>query len=157
MSGLSVYLAAPYAARDAIRGYADELERIGMTVTSTWLHEQTELGSGTTGAATALGDEQVKRHCLDDFADIRNADALVLFTESAAAALMAGGTATSGGRHVETGYALAKDKHVVIVGAPENVFHRGVCDQVEDWHDAVLHLVRLEKALHRSRNMVVAG
>jgi nucleoside 2-deoxyribosyltransferase len=50
-----------------------------------------------------------------DIADINAADALVAYS-------LPGNSAT-GGRHVEFGYALAKQKIVILVGQPENVFH----------------------------------
>lgn len=94
------------------------------------------------------------------FLDIKLSDLLVLLTESASA--LVGGTATSGGRHVETGFALALGKPVIVVGAPENVFHRlrakpGVhgwsVQCVADWHEAVLvlagRLVEHERAAAR--------
>lgn len=138
---MKAYLAAPYAARDIVREYADELRSIGYTITSSWLDEKHEINSGTTGAATSLDDAQVAAHAHQDLIDIHKADVVVLFT-AAAFAHLDGGTSTSGGRHVETGYAIALDLPVLVVGEPENVFHRlGASVQlVSDWHAAVLDL-----------------
>lgn len=134
---MKVYIAAPYQSRDRIRAYAAELTRIGFTVTSTWLGETHEINEGTTGAATALPDEEVASHAYDDLRGVREADLFVLITESIAGHL--GG----GGRHVETGYFMAKHgpRHIVVVGDPENIFHRskGVT-VVPDWHEAVIEL-----------------
>ena len=141
---LHVYLAAPYAARDGIRQYADELRSIGMTVTSSWLDEQDEIGAGTIDAATDLTDAAARAHVHKDFRDIGRCNVIVLFT--AAASPIIGGTGHSGGRHIETGYALAKGKHVIVVGQPENIFHRTL-DTFSDWHAAVLALVAHEKTL----------
>jgi hypothetical protein len=144
-----VYLAAPYAARDLMRGYRSELAGINIGVTSSWLNDQVEINEGTLGAAPALADGQITKHCTDDFADIDRATALVLFTgEPIRKTLVASGvhldalgSMHSGGRHVETGYALAKNKHVIVVGEPENVFQRGICTVVPSWHEAVLALI----------------
>lgn len=134
---MKVYLAAPYGARGAIRTYAAELREIGITVTSSWLDEKHEINAGTQGAATALSDQQVSDHAQTDIREVRDSDLLVLFTAKAA------GTEGGGGRHVETGIALALRKPVLVVGDPENVFHRttGVFT-FPDWHAAVIDLAR---------------
>jgi hypothetical protein len=144
---ISVYLAAPYVARDGLRELAKQLEYVGMTVTSSWLKEAHEISGGTSGAANDLSDTQVKQHCLSDFVDIDRAAVLVLFTAEAAKPLMVANTGNSGGRHVETGYALAKRKKVIVIGEPEHIFHRGLCSIVPDWHEAVLELIAFEKSL----------
>lgn len=134
---MKVYLAAPYGSRDTIRTYAAELREVGITVTSSWLNEQHEINPGTEGAATALSDEQVSQHAQTDIREVRNSDLLVLFTAAAV------GVEGGGGRHVETGVALALRKPVLIVGEPENVFHRttGVF-AFPDWHAALIDLAR---------------
>jgi nucleoside 2-deoxyribosyltransferase len=149
---MRAYLAAPYAARAQVRQYAEELEAIGYTVTSTWLTEDHDINPGTVGAATALADEDVDRHASTDFADIRRSDVLVLITESVAE--LVGGTATTGGRHIETGFAIALDKHVVVVGTPENVFHRSrYVDVAPDWHAACLLLASRLVSRERERDL----
>lgn len=145
---MKVYLAAPYGSRATIRGYAQQLSKVGFTVTSSWLDEKHEINDGTQGAATALPDDQVDQHARDDMRDIDKSDLLVLFTSASV------GVEGGGGRHVETGYALAKlgAAHVIVVGDPENVFHRlSAVTTVPDWHEAVVELssrlVRLERSL----------
>ena len=119
MSGAAaVYLAAPYGARQRVREYAAELRAAGHTVTSSWLDETHEINAGTQAAATSLPDETVSAHAAQDMEDIDGSDALVLFTAKSL------GVEGGGGRHVETGYALAKGLPVFVVGDPENVFHR---------------------------------
>lgn len=119
---LRAYLAAPYAARGQIRAYAEDLARIGIDVTASWLDETHEINAGTTGAATGLHPDEVARHAATDLDDIARCDVLVLFTANALGLDPA--EVHSGGRHVETGYALAKGIPVIVVGEPENVFHR---------------------------------
>lgn len=134
-----VYIAAPYVARDHIRELADELIAIGYHVTSRWLDETHEIGASTAGAATGLTDETVSRHALDDLADVRSADVFVAVTAKQSGALPPFGN--SGGRHVEMGYALARELHIVVVGEPENIFQRmKTVTVVRDWHQAVVHL-----------------
>lgn len=145
---MKVYLAAPYGSRDTLRDYRDQLTRVGFTVTSSWLTETHDINEGTQGAATALPDAQVAQHAIDDLRDIDKSDLLVLFTAASV------GVEGGGGRHVETGYALAKigAGHVIVVGKPENVFHRlkGVV-VVPDWHEAVVELSARLVALERSQ------
>lgn len=145
----TLYLAGPYAARDSIRRLADEVTRIGYDVTSTWLQEDHKITPGTTGPADDLSDEQAADHALIDhalidFADIDRADTFVLITQdfvsSVLDAFFGGG---SGGRHVETGYFIARKtaRDVIVVGAAENIFHRlpGIT-VVPNWHQAVVEL-----------------
>ena len=134
---MNIYLAAPYAARDTIRDYATQLTRIGYTVTSTWLDETHDITPGVEKAAPDLTDAQVAKHALQDLRDIDTSDLLVLFTAASV------GCEGGGGRHVETGSALAQigTDGLIVVGDPENVFHRmrGVT-VVPDWHEAVVEL-----------------
>lgn len=145
---MNVYLAAPYAVRDVVRGLATELTRIGYTVTSTWLKETHEINAGTKGAATDLGDDAVSAHARQDMKDIDRSNLLVLFTSAYV------GAEGGGGRHIETGYALAQGIPVIVVGEPENVFHRLGAPKVlcvSDWHEAVLELGH--RLVERERNL----
>ena len=149
---LHVYLAAPYACRDSLRPLADELVSIGMAVTSSWLDESHEVSADTCGTAPGIGDEQAKAHVRADLADVKRSDVLVVFTPPTWTADgpldLVGGRGNSGGRHVETGYALALGKQVLVVGAAENIFHRAL-PVVPTWHEAVLWLVGRERTLPR--------
>lgn len=152
---MRVYLAAPYPSRDVLREYANDLFHIGFQVTSSWLLEEHEISPGTSGAAVDLPDDQVDKHALDDMADIDRSELLVLFTENVVQG------PSGGGRHVETGYALAKGMPIIVVGDPENVFHRlqdGRVVRVADWHDAVLELSRrlVDKLRHTPRSAEAA-
>jgi nucleoside 2-deoxyribosyltransferase len=135
---MKVYLAGPYGARAQLTAYAKELAEIGIEVTSSWLAETHEINSGTQGAAVALSDTQVAEHAHTDIREVRDSDLLVLFTAAAI------GCEGGGGRHVETGVALALRKPVLVVGEPENVFHRmgSPVFAFPDWHTVVLDLAR---------------
>lgn len=119
---MRAYLAAPYGAREQVAEHARELVHLGIDVTASWLDEKHEINAGTTGAATALDPEEVARHAATDLDDIARCDVLVLFTARSLGFDPA--EVASGGRHVETGYALAKNIPVIVIGEPENVFHR---------------------------------
>lgn len=132
---MRVYVAAPYGARAQVAGYALELERDGITPTCFWAHGTREIDDTTVHAASALSDQQASAFALDDLGDVASSDALVVLTETASD--IAAGGAGSGGRHIETGYALALGKQVIVVGTPDNIFHR--CDlvtRVDRWSDA---------------------
>lgn len=133
---MRIYLAAPYGSREQIRAYASDARAVDLTVTSSWLDEAHEINAGTQGAATALSDEQVSLHALTDIGEVIGSDVLVLFTAAYV------GCEGGGGRHVETGVALATGIPVIVVGDPENVFHR-ITDQiamrrVPDWATALV-------------------
>lgn len=138
---MRVYLAGPYAARDKLRVYRDELQRSDIECTSSWLAETHEINNQTTGAATGLTDAEVDGHARMDLADIDRSDVLVLFAN----AYLGKGSA-SGGKHVETGYALARGRRVIVVGEPENVFHRLVTvERYDAWGLALHRLVGLHE------------
>lgn len=141
---MHIYLAAPYAARDHIRSHATQLRTAGLTVTSTWLDEDHDITEGTTGPANDLDNETVANHAADDFLDIDAADTFILFTATALPHLPREQT-TSGGRHVETGYFIATQSahNLIVIGEPENVFHRATgVTVVPAWHQAFLEVVR---------------
>lgn len=118
----AVYVAGPYAARHRLNGFAVHLRDLGVEVTASWLQETHDITPGTINAATDLTDADVSRHAATDLHDISRADLLVLITAEVSG--LDPTTVFSGGRHVETGYALAVDVPVLVVGEPENVFHR---------------------------------
>ena len=107
------YLAGRFDRKAEIARYADDLRTIGSTVNARWLtgaHDHTTEG--------CLTGDQLIQYASEDLEDIDAADALVLFLEHPNAGYL------SGGRHVETGYAIARGKAIYLVGfAKENVFH----------------------------------
>lgn len=103
-----LYLAAPWSDREYVNELAVCLERIhGVKVVSTWHEPKNE------EKAERLAAEQCLR-------EICNADALVLKTHDTESADWCH---LSGGRHFETGYALALGKMIIVVGEKGNVFH----------------------------------
>lgn len=105
--GMKVYLAGRYDRRLELLGYAGQLGRHHLS-TARWL----------TGAHEGATDpETLVRYAAEDLEDIDRSDVLVVFTEDPSIGH------TSGGRHVEMGYALASDIEVVVVGPIENIFH----------------------------------
>lgn len=145
MTTRSVYLAGPYAARLTLSQYAGELIHMGYAVTAKWLNGEHE----------AKRDQQPTREergqwAHMDMRDVNRADVLVAFTAGATGVAPTFGT--SGGRHIETGYALALNKRVILVGDEENVFHALpqiiVCPT---WHEAALLLAH--ELVEHKRNL----
>lgn len=98
------YLAAMFQQIDYMRHCADALKEAGHECTARWVY----------GGEEGLSLPDIARI---DLEDIDRADALVLFSFPRGMILPAGG-----GRHVEFGYALAREKALIIVGPYENVF-----------------------------------
>jgi nucleoside 2-deoxyribosyltransferase len=107
MKPMIAYVAAPFKRKPEAKKFAQELERYGVQVTSRWhtTHPDTD------------DPEGLAQQARDDLDDIDQADTFILLNFKGW--LMEG----QGGKHVETGYALAKGKRVIIVGKRWNVFH----------------------------------
>lgn len=116
---MKVYIAAPWPLRDDAIAMKQRLTAAGFTVTSRWLEP---------------GNEMTDACARKDLTDVAAADALL--------ALGPPGweNVSTGGRHVELGYAIAHDKHIVLVGERVNVFHH---------HSSVVQVidVDIERAL----------
>jgi hypothetical protein len=93
------------------------LEEHGHCVVSRWVIEDAKFGD----ASRTYSDTERQELALMDENDTRAADALVLIAERE-------GVMVPGGKHVETGIALALRKPVYVIGRRENVFH---------WHPLV--------------------
>lgn len=138
---MKIYLAAPYAARDILKDHLSFWQDHGYEVTCGWVKGTRPLGAASYGISEVSTQEEVEAHALMDLEDVDRADAVVLYTAqyiAAAAGLdPVAHNLTSGGRHVEVGYALAKDKPVVVIGPLENIFQRGLCLWADDLDSAV--------------------
>lgn len=111
MSG-RVYLAARYSRREELLRYREELQALGMVVTSRWLNGDHQIPDDVLEEAEAV------RFAREDVEDLYTADCVVSFTEQPRLV-----SATRGGRHVEFGMAVPMRKLLVVVGPRENVFH----------------------------------
>ena len=112
----TAYLAAPYQARELIKTYRDELFKpAGIAVTSRWLHQQHAV---TTQPQELLAGEAA-REARNDLSDVYRARHFVSFSTIGNPGIEENGR---GGRHVELGYALAKQKPCWQVGQPQNLF-----------------------------------
>lgn len=115
---IKFYLASRFGRRDELNGYAQDLRRKGYEVTSRWLTQHQKIDIQAPGAKYSFDDRRL--FAMHDYEDVLRADRLIAFTEDPADLDATGGR--RGGRHVELGLALAKGKHVYVVGHYENVF-----------------------------------
>ncbi len=108
------YIAAH--ARDHARLLMNELRRRGHQCTATWIDGDAKFESG------GHSDQERQQLAVSDEHDVRRAvDGLILLSEAA-------GQNVPGGKHVETGIALALGYPLFVVGRRENIFH---------WHPRV--------------------
>jgi hypothetical protein len=115
--GLSFYMAAGFDTRDLMRERRAQLQAMGHRVTSRWIDETEPIGPASE-AAEHSGNK--------DLEDIDRAWQFLLFTES---------PSTTGGYHVEFGYALAQGKMLVVIGPYTNIFQRQAMYQFNTWND----------------------
>ena len=106
----TVYLAGPFSWREPLQVLADKLRERRLRVTSRWMTAHAPHGDDM----AAYTETELAAYGMDDLADIRASDALVLVNPKTA-----GG---GGGRWTELGYALALRKKVVLVGERSNPF-----------------------------------
>jgi nucleoside 2-deoxyribosyltransferase len=106
------------------RPVRDALVALRHTCTATWLDLQ--------GYASIPGDDaQRAKAAVTCEREVKEADVLILIAEP-------DGERVRGGKHVETGMALALGKRVYVLGKRENVFH---------WHPAVTVCETLEQLI----------
>jgi nucleoside 2-deoxyribosyltransferase len=123
---MKVYLAAGFSRKNEIAEKSQELENLGIKVTSTWPWENSapdsKLGESTENELRALARK--------DLEEILAADALILFTQDPEKPFV------RGGRMHETGFAHAAGKSLLICGPRENIFHYlPEINQFNTWED----------------------
>lgn len=109
-----IYLAARYSRKDELRGYREDIQKLGHEVTSRWLDskEAIDLDMSSLEACIAANT---------DVEDILGSDVLVLFTENPKVGI------PRGGRLTELGIAIGLRLNglgpsIFLVGEKENVF-----------------------------------
>ncbi len=118
----SIYLAAPWVNREAMRVVRDDLVAMGHVVTSRWLDIE------DLGQSPVPDDFEVCREAaINDFDDIIYADMFLVLTDE---------RPVGAGHHVELGYALALGKHVVVVGPIKSIFHHLADHHYATWEEA---------------------
>lgn len=116
----SIYLAASWRMKLVMQEYRDQLEGVGMRVTSRWIDSPDHEEGHVPGTLSNM------HRGVQDIQDIDAADTLIAFTSI---------PSTTGGMHVEFGYALGKGKTVIVVGPYTNIFHRQAKLQFDNWNE----------------------
>ena len=126
---MKIYLAASWALKEELGKAHDELASMGIEVTSRWL--DAPLADSMKAASIKAAPDIAANYALADLADIDAADAVLVLTHV---------PSTTGGQHVEFGYAVAKGKRVLVCGPRINVFH-ALTEHWPDWRSAAQSLV----------------
>ena len=119
---MKIYLAASYSDQERMRKLRDEINDMGHEVVSTWIDND---GPGMDADQINQMKNAARSHAHTDMADIRRCDLFVVFTNA---------PSTTGGMHVEFGYALGLQNHtsprhpisLAVVGPFSNIFHAAV-------------------------------
>jgi nucleoside 2-deoxyribosyltransferase len=148
---LKIYIAGSYYRKPEFQKIAVTLRDCGHLITSSWLDRRDAAND------EALSADQQARVAAEDLVDIRNADAVLSFTEPPESGNK------RGGRHVELGLALAWGKTCLIIGEQEHVFHHLPqlvhCFNLNDARVVLDILARIKtgKAMGRLDNPILTG
>ena len=130
---MKIYLAARFSKIKEMRVVKELLEKHGLTVTSSWLEQD----GGHDDLKDRNNDWAFSEYAQMDLDDIDQANIFMLFSEDPEFKNV------RGGRHVETGYALASNKTMIVIGPRENIFHClpsfEIYDTVEEFLAWALH------------------
>lgn len=113
---MKYYLASRFGRQAEMIAVAQRLRAIGHDVTSRWLDvDRASQPTDPDDRSKALAKQADMNET-----DLLLADIVVSFTDGLTGLT---GLVGKGGRHVEFGFALARNKVVIIIGPRENVFH----------------------------------
>jgi nucleoside 2-deoxyribosyltransferase len=105
---MEIYIAAPFDRRVAAKRARKILEDKGHIVNATWIDSHLEeLDLQTI-------DERWEE-ARKDLMDIHRSDTFVLLNNC--------GESTTGGMHIEFGFALGRGKRIFLIGEPSSIFH----------------------------------
>lgn len=137
---MRVYIAARFSRQHEVAACAGDLEARGIEVTSRWFRGGHEWDGSPD---EDIPVERLSRFAQEDLDDLVAADVLVCLTESPRSG------PSRGGRHVEFGYALARQMPVLTVGYRENVFYCLPAVQYAESWEAALDALSLAARLMR--------
>jgi hypothetical protein len=101
---MKIYMAAKFSRRKELELLSELLKDVGHVCNARWVF----------GGEEGLSSEQIADV---DVNDVIDADAIMCFTHER------GTPQPGGGRHVEFGIALSRNKRLILIGPRENVFH----------------------------------
>lgn len=130
MTPIRFYISARFGRQAEARATAEEItERTGWECTARWLDADPSVDDAVhSDRARMMGAATL------DLIDIDAADVMFCLTETTALGFDVPASLARGGRHVEVGYAIAREKPILVIGPRENLFHgmASVHDTVED-------------------------
>jgi hypothetical protein len=119
---MKAYLCSQFARQEEMRGYRRYLELIGWEVVSTWIDEEEDCSNKS------------KDYAKTDLKDLEIANVIIAFTGPPYYGTLE--EIARGARHAEFGYALAKEKLIILIGNKENIFHHlDKVNQYDTWED----------------------
>lgn len=122
----TAYIAGRFERRDEFIEAEKTLGEHNILSGTRWLHMEQDMRTSD--------DDHRKQWAMNDFADVVNADFLIVFSEDLTTAgegvvgtekgtLWVPALWARGGRHVEFGIAIASSIDIVVIGPKENIFH----------------------------------
>lgn len=136
---VNVYLAAQYSQKEKMKEIATKLREVDINVTSSWLEEVHPPDS----QMADVPQNNLLLYARTDLREIDQADWFVFHSVSPTTKTV------RGGRHVEFGYAIAKEKKILVVGPKENIFHHlPQIRHVREWSTALSYFKFLSKEKH---------
>jgi len=131
---MNIYLAASWSQRKLMRDVYDHLASLDIGVTSHWIFSDDPKGMGPDDVAR--DPDKAIKGASRDLLDINTADLVAVFTYA---------PSTTGGFHVEFGYALSRAKPVDIIGPSPNVFYSLDMPEVRHFDNTVDWFDQLQK------------
>jgi len=121
MKPKKIYLAGSFHGAERIYEMAEDLEALGHTITGIWFQPHDPIEKMWDGN---FGGRIAEVMALRDLSGIDRCDILIIDTLE---------PSSSGGRNVELGYALAKNKRIILVGEPTTIFFSLIRESYENW------------------------
>jgi len=121
MKPKKIYIAASFHGAARIFEEAEVLADLGHIITGVWFQSFDPLEKMWDGN---FGGRIAEVMALRDFSGIDRAKIVIIDTLE---------ESSSGGRNVELGYALAKDKRIILIGEPTTIFFSLIRESYETW------------------------
>ena len=128
---IKVYIAARFSKRHEANALAQYLKGLGYVIVSRWVLPDSD-HVVPVGMSEQAADDERRRFAMEDLEDVDSCDWLISLMEQPR-------SNSRGGRHIEFGIGLGKEKALTIIGYRETVFHHLDCvehfETVDDFKD----------------------
>lgn len=112
---MKIYIAARFSKRPEANALAQKLKAMGHAITSRWVKPDSD-HVAPSGLSRQAADAERQRFAVEDIEDLDDCNWCISLMEEPR-------NNSRGGRHVEFGYALARNVRITIIGPRETVFH----------------------------------